>query len=64
MDRGMILFCLGTMVDNGLFYAAVSTAQNLLVVKYNYDVTKAGTMATFPYMVYLFTIPVIVKIQE
>jgi hypothetical protein len=64
MDRGMVLFCLNGMLDNGLIYASIATAQNLLVVRFKFSETFAGSMCTFPYLVYLFTIPVIVKFQE
>lgn len=50
------------MLDNGLLYASIATAQNLMVVRFEYSETFAGTMTTFPYLIYLLTIPIIVKI--
>lgn len=37
MDRGLLLFCLNSMVDNGLFFASIASVDNLLVVRFNFE---------------------------
>lgn len=59
MDRGIILFCINAMIDNSLIYGSVSVAANLLVSKYGFDDTLAGSLCLTPYLVYILFIPVL-----
>lgn len=57
----MVYFSLNALIDNGLLYAIISSCQDLLVKKYKFEKTTAGSMTTFPYFIYLVAIPIIVK---
>lgn len=64
MDRGILLFCFNAMIDSSLIYGSISIVANLLVSKYGFDDTLAGSLCLTPYLVYILVIPVLAQIQE
>lgn len=52
------------MIDNSLIYGSISIVANLLVSKYGFDDTLAGSVCLTPYLIFILFIRVLVKIQE
>ena len=48
------------MLTNGLVYSAIALSSNMLVVRFNFSKTCAGSYAMYPYLVFAIAIPMIV----
>jgi len=60
IDRGVILFMLDGFLTNGLVYSSIAISSNMLVVRFNFTKTCAGTYAMYPYLMFALSIPLVV----
>ena len=63
-DKGLILFCIDGMLNNGLIYSSIALSSNMLVARFGFDENSAGQSAMLPYMVFACSIPFVVGYVE
>ena len=64
MDRGLFIFMIDGLLTNGLIQGMIALASDMLVVRFEFSESQAGTFAMLPYFVFALTIPIVVGYVE